>query len=87
MPDSPASASLPRADIVVDATGLLCPGPIVELARAIRGAEVGQLVEVVATDPGFLADGPAWASQTRHEIVGAHSADGRYRFWFRKLHP
>lgn len=87
MSDSHASVSLPRAHVVVDASGLLCPGPIVELAKAIKGAEVGQIVEVVATDTGFLVDGPAWAAQTKHELVGAHSADGRHRFWFRKVHP
>jgi TusA-related sulfurtransferase len=86
MSGSHASVSLPRAHVVVDATGLLCPGPIVELAKAIKGAEIGQIVEVVATDV-VIGDDPAWAAQTKHELVGAHSADGRHRFWFRKIHP
>lgn len=77
---------LPRADLVVDATGLLCPGPIVELARSMRAAELGQIVEVIATDPGILADAPAWGHRTGHVIIGAYSADGRHRFWFRKTH-
>ena len=77
---------LPRADVVVDATGLLCPGPIVELAKAVRTADVGRVVEVIATDPGILADAPAWARQTGHDIIGAYSADGRHRFWIRKAH-
>ncbi len=77
---------LPRADIVVDATGLLCPGPIVELAKRMRTAAVGQIVEVIGTDPGILADAPAWAHQTGHALIGAYSADGRHRFWIRKIH-
>lgn len=77
---------LPRADVVVDATGLVCPGPIVELARSMRAAVPGQIVEIVATDPGILADAPAWAKQTGHAIIGAYSADGRHRFWIRKTH-
>ena len=77
---------LPRADVVVDATGLVCPGPIVELAKRMRTAEVGQIVEVVATDPGILADAPAWANRTGHDIIGAYTADGRHRFWIRKSH-
>ena len=77
---------LPRADLVVDASGLLCPMPIVKLAQAVKGVEVGKIVEVVSTDPGILADAPAWARSTGHEIVGGYSEGNRHRFWFRKLH-
>jgi tRNA 2-thiouridine synthesizing protein A len=79
-------AELPRAAIVVDATGLLCPMPIVKLAAAVRSAEVGQVIEVTATDHGLLEDAPAWARMTRHEIVGQYSKGDRHSFWFRKLH-
>lgn len=77
---------LPRADIVVDAIGLPCPGPILRLAQAVKGAQVGEIIEVVGTDPGILADAPAWAIKTGHAIIGAYSDDGRHRFWFRKAH-
>ena len=77
---------LPRAAVVVDATGLLCPMPIVKLAEAVRAAEVGQVIEVTATDPGLLEDAPAWARLTHHEIVGQYSKGDRHSFWFRKLH-
>jgi tRNA 2-thiouridine synthesizing protein A len=80
------SAPRPRADVVVDATGLVCPMPIVNLAKAIRQARIGQLVEVTATDPGILADAPAWAKATGHEIVGQLSEGDSHSFWFRKLH-
>ncbi len=78
--------ALPRADVVVDAAGFLCPMPIVRLAEAVRSVEVGQVVEVVATDPGILADAPAWAQMTRQEIIGAWSDGDRHHFWFRKIH-
>lgn len=77
---------LPRADVVVDAVGLVCPGPIVKLAQAVKSAQLGQVIEVVATDAGILADAPAWANRTGHMIIGAYSDDGRHRFWFRKAH-
>lgn len=77
---------LPRADVVVNAAGLLCPGPIIELAKAVRTAEVGQIVEIIRTDPGILADAPAWPHQTRHELIAAYSHDGRHRLWIRKIH-
>jgi len=82
----PGEPELPHPDAIVDATGLLCPMPIVRLAQAIRGVRVGQVVEVTATDPGILADAPAWASTARHELIGQHSSGDRHSFWFRKLH-
>lgn len=85
-PTTPTPAvSLPHADLVVDATGLLCPMPIVKLAAAVKSVAVGQVVEVTATDPGILADAPAWAQMTRHEVVGQYSDDSRHSFWIRKL--
>ncbi|HEX8940108.1 MAG TPA: sulfurtransferase TusA family protein [Candidatus Limnocylindrales bacterium] len=81
----PAPA-LPRADVLVDASGFLCPMPIVKLAQAVASVEVGQVVEVVATDPGILADAPAWAAMSGHDIIGAWSDADRHHFWFRKLH-
>ncbi len=78
--------ALPNADVVVDASGFLCPMPIVKLAQAVKSVEVGQVVEVVATDPGILADAPAWAAMSGHDIIGAYSEGDHHRFWFRKLH-
>ncbi len=82
----PGDPELPNADVVVEASGLLCPMPIVKLAEAIRTARVGQVVEVIATDPGILEDAPAWVVMTRHEIIGQYSKGDRHSFWFRKLH-
>jgi TusA-related sulfurtransferase len=86
MADGRYTPPLPHADIVVDAVGLVCPGPIVLLAKAVKDAQLGQVIEVVATDAGILADAPAWANRTGHIIIGAYSDDGRHRFWFRKAH-
>ncbi|MCU0478667.1 MAG: sulfurtransferase TusA family protein [Chloroflexi bacterium] len=47
---------------VVDATGLACPMPIVKTAQAIKGLGSGQLLEVLATDPGSTKDFIAWPS-------------------------
>ena len=55
--------------IVVDARGMACPGPISKLVRAYRHAKPGDMIEVLATDPGFRADVKAWAERTGNEIV------------------
>jgi len=86
MTDTRIRAALPNATLVVDATGLLCPMPIVKLAQGIASVAVGQVVEVTATDPGILEDAPAWAKMTRHEVIGQYSEADRHSFWIRKLH-
>ncbi|MFP3278300.1 MAG: sulfurtransferase TusA family protein [Candidatus Micrarchaeota archaeon] len=64
------------ANIVVDARGSSCPGPIVELSKAYRNAKVGDIIEVWATDPGIKADAKAWAEKTKNQIIEIKEEDG-----------
>ena len=68
----------------VDARGLSCPGPLVELARAIRDAEGGTLFELLATDPGSKSDVPSWATLTGNELVEKSEDDAVFRYVVRK---
>lgn len=68
----------------VDARGLSCPLPIVKTALAIRELASGDLVEVLATDPGSTKDFAAWSKTTGHVLVES-SVDGAvYRYLLRK---
>jgi cysteine desulfurase len=58
--------------IVVDCLGRLCPVPVIELAKAIAGAEVGAVVEVVSDDPASRHDVPAWCRMRGHDYLGEH---------------
>ncbi|MFP3278839.1 MAG: sulfurtransferase TusA family protein [Candidatus Micrarchaeota archaeon] len=64
------------ANIVVDARGSSCPGPVVELSKAYRNAKVGDIIEVWATDPGIKADAKAWADKTKNQIIGIKEEEG-----------
>ena len=68
----------------VDARGQSCPGPLVGLARALKGARRGELLELLATDPGSRSDVPAWAKLTGNELVDATEEDGVFRYVVRK---
>ncbi len=57
------------ATIQVDARGMACPGPISALTKAYRKAKNGDVIEVLATDPGFKPDVQAWISRTGNELV------------------
>lgn len=57
------------ADMMLDLKGLVCPIPVVKIAGAIRRIEVGQVIEAEATDPGVMADIPAWCRSTGNELL------------------
>lgn len=73
-----------QADKVLDCTGLLCPIPVVKTSKAIKELEVGQVLEMIATDPGAPPDMHAWVRQTGHEMVAETTENGTFRFWFRR---
>ena len=58
-----------KADVTLNLEGLLCPIPIVKVSQAVKSMEVGGLLQATATDPGVLADIPAWTKSTGNELV------------------
>ncbi len=68
----------------VDARNLSCPMPIVKTAVAIKGLASGELLEVLATDPGSTKDFAAWSQTTGNVLVEQSAEDGVYRFVLRK---
>jgi tRNA 2-thiouridine synthesizing protein A len=72
------------ADQVLDCSGLSCPIPVVKTSKAIKAMEVGQVLQMIATDHGAPADMQAWTRQTGHEMLESYQEDGKYVFFFRK---
>jgi tRNA 2-thiouridine synthesizing protein A len=68
----------------VDAKGQSCPGPLVSLAKALREAKTGDLLELLATDPGSKSDVPSWAELSGNELLETDEADGVFRYVVRK---
>ena len=60
----------------VDARGSFCPGPLMELIRAIRESQVGDIVAVYSSDKGSKADIPKWIEKAGHRLVGLEARDG-----------
>jgi TusA-related sulfurtransferase len=74
-----------RPTRILDARGLLCPMPIVRASREIALVPAGQVLKVLATDRGAIADFPAWADDTGHRLVSWHQdADGTLVFFIEK---
>jgi tRNA 2-thiouridine synthesizing protein A len=68
----------------LDAKGLSCPMPIVKTAQAVKELTSGQLLEVLATDPGSVKDFAAWSKTTGNEIVEQTADASVFRFVIRK---
>jgi tRNA 2-thiouridine synthesizing protein A len=64
-----ASESAIKTPIVVDSRGTMCPGPITDLFKAYRNANVGDVIELLATDPAAKSDTQAWAKRSGNEIL------------------
>ncbi len=68
----------------LDARGMACPMPIVKAAQAMRELESGQVLEVLATDPGSVKDFAAWSKATGNELLETTSDAQVYTFVLRK---
>ncbi len=73
-----------RADKVLDCKGLLCPMPLIKIVKAIKEIQTGQILEILATDPGAKPDLEAWTKHTRHELVSSERQGEVYRFLVRR---
>jgi TusA-related sulfurtransferase len=73
-----------KADLMLDCRGLLCPMPILKTNAAIKKMKVGQILEMLATDPGAKPDMLAWSKRTKHELVGMEQEAGLLKFYVRK---
>ena len=73
------------ADHTLDAKGLNCPLPILKARKALKDVPDGGTLEILATDPGSVADFEAFCRQTGNELV-EHAVDGGvYRFLIKKV--
>ena len=70
----------------LDTSGLSCPMPIVKTKKAMKDLEIGEILEMISTDPGSIPDMEAWARQTKHDLVESFDEGSSYRFLIRKTH-
>jgi tRNA 2-thiouridine synthesizing protein A len=67
-----------------DASGLSCPMPIVKTKKALSGMASGQVLRVIATDPGSVCDMAAFAEETGNPLLSTAEQDKHYVFFLRK---
>ena len=67
-----------------DASGLACPMPIVKTKKALADMTTGQVLRVIATDPGSVCDMQAFAEQTGHALLSSGTENSKYVFLLKK---
>ena len=71
-------------DQELDASGLNCPLPILRAKKTLGGMESGQVLRIVATDPGSVKDFEAFAKQTGNELLESGEEGGKFVFMIKK---
>jgi tRNA 2-thiouridine synthesizing protein A len=71
-------------DIELDARGLNCPLPILRTKKALNTMTPGQVLRIMATDPGSVRDFQAFARQTGNALLASTAEGGEFHFLLRK---
>jgi peroxiredoxin family protein/TusA-related sulfurtransferase len=86
-PHSVASGASRHEPLRVNACGMQCPGPILQLKKAMDKLAPGERVEIVATDAGFSRDAAAWCHSTGNRLLSNQSVNGQYTLVIEKGNP
>ena len=71
-------------DDELDASGLNCPLPILRAKKSLAGMSSGQVLHIIATDPGSVKDFEAFAKQTGNELMSSNEEGGKFTFLIKK---
>jgi TusA-related sulfurtransferase len=74
-----------KSDEVVDARGMYCPGPLMELIKTIQLKPVGTVLSVLSTDEGSVKDIPAWIQKVGQVHVGTQKKEGYWDVTVKKV--
>jgi len=71
-------------DKELDASGLNCPLPILRAKKSLNGMDAGQVLHIIATDPGSVKDFEAFSRQTGNELMESKEEGGKFHFLIKK---
>ena len=69
----------------LDCRGLACPMPILKTRKAIDQLQVGQVLKMIATDPGSVSDMEAFTRKTGHRLLSSERTNGAFVFYIQKM--
>jgi len=71
-------------DKELDARGLNCPLPILKAKKALNDMQSGQVLKIIATDPGSVKDFQAFCKQTGNDLLSQAAAEKEFTFFLRR---
>jgi tRNA 2-thiouridine synthesizing protein A len=71
-------------DQTLDCSGMACPMPILKTKKAVDSLQLGQILKMIATDPGATSDMDAWTKKTGHELVASEQEGGKFIFYIKR---
>ncbi|MDZ7652541.1 MAG: sulfurtransferase TusA family protein [Burkholderiaceae bacterium] len=80
----PNASSVHHFDREIDTRGLNCPLPILRAKKALAEMASGQVLRIVATDPGSVRDFQAFARQTGNELLGQDTAGKEFNHYLKR---
>ena len=72
-------------DQELDARGLNCPLPILRAKKTLNAMSGGEILKIMATDPGSVKDFEAFSKQTGNELLDSSELDGEFHFMLKKI--
>lgn len=75
---------MPAFDIEIDTSGLTCPMPVMRAKKTLQTLTSGQVLHLIATDPGTRSDIPALVNKIGDQIIETKEADGKIHFYIKK---
>jgi tRNA 2-thiouridine synthesizing protein A len=75
---------MPEFQNELDATGLNCPLPILRAKKSLTAMNSGDVLHVIATDPGSVKDFESFSNQTGNELLESSETNGKYNFYIKK---
>ncbi len=76
--------TLPEPNLMIDATGLLCPEPLMLVRHNLMDLQTGQVLKVIATDPSTTRDFRDFCRFLNHRLLHHEQSDGLYSYWIEK---
>jgi tRNA 2-thiouridine synthesizing protein A len=77
-------AAADNQTVLLDASGLTCPMPLLKAKQALNKLAAGALLRVIATDPGSVRDFEVFARQSGNALLESNQHDGRFEYLLRK---
>jgi TusA-related sulfurtransferase len=74
-----------KIDQTIDARESACPGPLMELIKAMKSAEVGSVIEILSSEKGTTVDAPAWLKKVGQELIAVEERDNYWSIIAKKV--